>query len=375
MTHSTLDIPPRTLAVVGCGLAGAAVAWQAFRRGWNAIVIDRADTESCSRVAAGLVTPITGGRGAGSWQWERFFPAAREFYRFVEQQTGTHFWNEQAALRVFQSPEERELFSQRWGGVVRTDSHSDNVMPSVEMLGSTCPSMDAPYGACTMQPTARLSTTPYLDATKSFLKTRAAFIERDLDCNRDIDAVGNSGRPAIAGVDHDLDAIVFCQGFASRENRWFADLPLHPARGDILRLAPPAWFPINQVVHHSAWLAPNDDGSLLLGATYDRKTLDGLVDDRPEVLQAKATLIERFRKLLPSSQQDVPIEAIEHRAAVRPASYDRHPLLGAHPDSPNVFCLNGLGSKGSLMSPNLASVLLDHISGQPLPAELDWTRY
>lgn len=375
MTNSTLDVPPRTLAIVGCGLAGAAVAWQAFRRGWNAIVVDRADSESCSRVAAGLVTPITGGRGAASWQWERFFPAAREFYRFVEQQTNTQFWSEQPALRVFQTPEEKELFAQRWGSKPGTASCSGNAIPSVEMLGSSFPSMNAPYGACTMQPAARLSTIPYLDTTKSFLKSRAAFIERDLDCNRDIDAVGNKGKPTIAGIDQRLDAIVLCQGFAARENRWFADLPLHPARGDILRLVTPAWFRINQVVHHSAWLAPNDDGSILLGATYDRKTLDGLVDNRPEVLQAKATLIDRFRRLLPPSQQEAPLDVIDHRAAVRPASYDRHPLLGVHRNSPNLFCLNGLGSKGSLMSPYLASVLLDHIAGQSLPTELDWMRY
>lgn len=375
MTNSTLDVPPRTLAIVGCGLAGAAVAWQAFRRGWNAIVVDRADSESCSRVAAGLVTPITGGRGAASWKWERFYPAALEFYRFVEQQTNTPFWNEQPALRVFQTPEEKELFAQRWGSEAETVSFSDRSMPSVEILGSAFPSMNAPYGACTMRPAARLSTTSYLDATKSFLKSRAAFVERDLDCNRDIDAAGNNGKPTIAGIDQDLDAIVFCQGFATRENQWFADLPLHPARGDILRLAPPAWFRINQVIHHSAWLAPNDDGTVLLGATYDRKTLDGLVDNRPEVLQAKAILIDRFRKLLPPSQQEFPLDVIGHRAAVRPASYDRRPLLGVHPGSPNIFCLNGLGSKGSLMSPYLASVLLDHISGEPIPAELDWKRY
>jgi glycine/D-amino acid oxidase-like deaminating enzyme len=53
---------------------------------------------------------------------------------------------------------------------------------------------------------------------------------------------------------------------------------------------------------------------------------------------------------------------------VRPATYDRHPLVGVHREFPRFMCLNGLGSKGSLMAPGLAALLLDCIE-HDLPIE------
>ena len=65
---------------------------------------------------------------------------------------------------------------------------------------------------------------------------------------------------------------------------------------------------------------------------------------------------------------------LDQRAAVRPASYDRHPLIGPHESHPNLYCMNGLGSKGTLMSPHLAEILLDSMEGAAIPDSLLWTR-
>jgi glycine/D-amino acid oxidase-like deaminating enzyme len=358
---------PPSIAIIGCGLAGAAVAWQAIRRGWQPTVVDRAEPDSCSRVAAGLVTPITGGRAAASWQWELFFPAAREFYQRIEQKTGHRFWQEQPALRVFLSQEEKETFRSRWNCEPETDT-----TPSVQPFAShSSPILEMPFSAAHMSPAARLLTNSYLDATKDYLRRQSSLIEKDLDCDHDIVF---DHKPRICGIDRCFDAIVFCQGFAARENGWFRDLPLHPARGDILRISSPSSFPTDHVIHHSAWIVPEETGELLVGATYDRKTLDGIVDDRPAVLEAKKTLVDRFRELLAPPIRNSPIEVLGHRAAVRPASYDRHPLIGQHRTHGSMFCLNGLGSKGSLMSPLLADTLLNSIIGQLIPKEWDWNR-
>ncbi|MCU0711134.1 MAG: FAD-binding oxidoreductase [Pirellula sp.] len=360
------DEPP-SIAIIGCGLAGAAVAWQAIHRGWSITVIDRADSESCSRVAAGLVTPITGGRAAASWQWDLFFPMARTFYKRIEQTTGGQFWHEQPALKVFQSAEEQSLFQNRWNVPPENET-----MPSVQPFDrQACPVLNMPFSAALLQPAARLETSSYLDATKDFLQRQSSLHEMDLDCDRDIVF---TPQPKIAGLDGCFDAIFFCQGFAARENRWFRDLPLHPARGDILKIAAPPAFPTDHVVHHSAWIVPDGNGELLLGATYDRKTLDGVVDDRAEVVEARVTLLDRFRELLAPPSRNASIKVLKHRAAVRPASYDRHPLIGQHREHPSLFCLNGLGSKGSLMSPLLADALLNCMNGKAIPKEWDWNR-
>lgn len=367
MASLSRSAEPLSIAIIGCGLAGSAVAWQAIHKGWSVTVIDRNDPESCSRVAAGLVTPITGGRAAASWQWDLFFPQARLFYQRIEQTTNRSFWNEHPALRVFQSIEEQQLFQSRWS-VDRTDDGAISVQPFANGDSSA---LNMPFSAALMWPSARLETSVYLDATIEYLREQGSFVEMNLDCDRDI--VLNQ-KPHIVGLKRDFDAIIFCQGFSSRDNRWFRDLPLHPARGDILRISSPPTFAIDHVIHHSAWIVPERNGDLLLGATYDRKTLDGVVDHREAVIDARETLISRFRELLAPSLRDEKVQIIDHRAAVRPASYDRHPLMGKHREHSGVFCLNGLGSKGSLMSPLLAATLLDCIDNQPIPKAWDWQR-
>jgi len=367
MTNSICDAPSPTIAIIGCGLAGAALSWQATLRGWKVKVFDRSEPESCSRVAAGLVTPITGGRAAASWQWESFFPVAQSFYKRIETLTGCRFWNEHPALRVFQSQEEHDLFVHRW------PRSPDNLhVPSVQQFDCfSRATLHAPYGVVQMQPAARLETKSYLEATRQSLLEKGALVERDLDCNHDI-ILGP--KLQIHGVDEEYDAIVFCQGFAARENKWFSSLPLHPARGDILRITTPSSFPVEHVIHHAAWIVPDGHHELLVGATYDRQTLDGIVDERAAVINAREALLERFRELLAPAVRDAPLQIRGHRAAVRPASYDRHPLLGRHSEHSSLYCLNGLGSKGSLMSPLLAKAVLDYIAGTPLPSAWDWRR-
>ncbi len=50
---------PAPILIVGQGLAGTAVAWQLWERGVPFLVVDPNEASTCSKVAAGLVTPIT----------------------------------------------------------------------------------------------------------------------------------------------------------------------------------------------------------------------------------------------------------------------------------------------------------------------------
>ena len=78
--------------IVGQGLAGTALAWTLLRRGYRVLVVDRCDEITSSKIAAGLITPITGMRLVVSWRLDEFLPFATEFYRSVEQQTGADFF-------------------------------------------------------------------------------------------------------------------------------------------------------------------------------------------------------------------------------------------------------------------------------------------
>jgi glycine/D-amino acid oxidase-like deaminating enzyme len=356
------------LLIVGCGLAGSAIAWEARRRGMSIAIVDRNERQSCSMVAAGLVTPITGSRAAASWEWDLFFREASQFYPWIEEQLQERFWYSEPATRIFLSEAERAQFESKWYSKASTDPITPKALP---VKIASVNGIFAPWGGCDMSPAARLDTPNYLLKTREFFKNRGEYHECDVDCDAIIDNGSHAQLPSI-GIS--ASAVVLCQGVDSRKNRWFSELPLHPARGDILSLEKPAHVQIERVLHHNVWVVPAIDGILKIGATYDRHTLDGLVDNRPEVLAWKAELLSRWSGVCGDEGQSSPV-VLDHQAAVRPASYDRHPLIGRHATSSRVFCLNGLGSKGSLMAPALARILLSTIlEGDSIPPQFDWQR-
>src|SRR5688572_24439561 len=99
--------------IVGQGLAGTALAWHLRWYGYRVLVLDRGDAVTSSRIAAGLLTPITGKRLALTWRFADLWPNAVAFYRRVEAETGEVFFRERPMVRLFQNDEEREIFAKR----------------------------------------------------------------------------------------------------------------------------------------------------------------------------------------------------------------------------------------------------------------------
>src|SRR4051812_16857116 len=104
--------------IVGQGLAGTALAWALLRRGRAVLVADD-DRGGSSRLAAGLIPPVTGKRLAKSRRWDELYPAAVAFYRTAEAETGAAFFHQKPALRLFADGAERDEFRRREANVLR----------------------------------------------------------------------------------------------------------------------------------------------------------------------------------------------------------------------------------------------------------------
>ena len=359
--------------MLGAGLAGSAVAWQAHWRGWSVAVIDRQDAQTSSRVAAGLVTPITGSRAAPSWRWDDFYPAANLFYARAERGTDSSFWCVEPALRAFRSESERELYERKW---LRLESPTDRDLIHASLHTSPVPlGLKAPYGICCIGPAARLDACAYLSATRRFFESLDAFHLCNLDCDTDIffDTLSTTKPVKIPTLQLSAKNIVFCQGIAARENKFFANLPLHPARGDILEVQS-SGVDCDQVLHHDAWSVPIGQHRYLIGATYDRFEPDPAAPSELQADRFRSELMHRWESVASGTFESGQHTVLGQRWAVRPASYDRHPLLGTHDFYANAFCLNGLGSKGTLMAPLLASKIIDSMTGAAIESNLLWSR-
>lgn len=222
-----------------------------------------------------------------------------------------------------------------------------------------------------MSPAARLDTHSFLDATWDFFRKRQASFEIDLECENDIQVDSNK-EVLIVPLEIVGHQIAFCQGVEAISNSWFP-LPLHPARGDILTIESNI-LKTDRVIHGDAWTVPIGNRRYLLGATYERFFAPNHDESRYDANASRKQLIARFESVTDGSFEEMDHRVIDQQSAVRPASYDRHPLVGSHLKHPNVFCMNGLGSKGTLMAPAIANHLLDNLRHRAIDPSLNWMR-
>ncbi|HYD83061.1 MAG TPA: hypothetical protein VEA63_03390, partial [Opitutus sp.] len=72
------------LLIVGQGLAGTLLAWELERAGLTFEIADEGHGRAASRVAAGIINPITGQRLVKSWRVDALLPVARATFRAIE---------------------------------------------------------------------------------------------------------------------------------------------------------------------------------------------------------------------------------------------------------------------------------------------------
>jgi glycine oxidase len=200
--------PMAEFVIVGAGLAGTALAWALHRRGRTVRLIDREPPTTTSRVAAGLLTPITGKKPAVSWRWGELRPAAERFYREVEATTGRSFFHSRPIVRVMTSAKEREAFTR--------SEFAGLVTPAEPPLDADA--VPQPFGVVLMPTAAQLDTAAYLDASREHF-TRLGVYERGEWDGRHADGV-----------------TVLCQGYVSGGA---FPLPFRPAKGEILSVRIP----------------------------------------------------------------------------------------------------------------------------------------
>jgi len=348
--------------IVGQGFAGTAVAWTLASRGIDFVVIDNEIPQTSSRIAAGLVTPITGKRAVKTWEWDEAWELARSFYPEIERRTGTNFWTIQPALRLFDSEEERARIENQ------TMIHSD-LVTSYQPSCAMDQSIDQSFGGILMKVAARLDGLAYLEASRDAFQQRNAYHRRSIDLMNDIQVSAES--IAIPALGVRARNLVICQGFSPEPNPWFSSLPLVPAQGDILTVDIPSFYEM-RTIHRNVWITPVGNQTknalkthYLVGSTYRWRPLDGLpsLDARQEILSKLSRWLVR------------PIEVIDHRAAIRPTSFDQKPLVGKSPMDPRIWVLNGLGAKGTLMAPWCAEQLVEALlDGSEVQSSLFWDR-
>ncbi|HYK55418.1 MAG TPA: FAD-dependent oxidoreductase, partial [Flavisolibacter sp.] len=99
--------------IIGQGICGTMLSWFLHKEGKSFIVIDNNNEHSSSKIAAGIINPITGRRYVTTWMIEDVMPFAMQTYKEIGSYFNDHFVFEKSIIDFFPSPQMRNAFVDR----------------------------------------------------------------------------------------------------------------------------------------------------------------------------------------------------------------------------------------------------------------------
>ena len=341
--------------VVGQGIAGLQVAYQLYKRSLPFRVIDRSGMQTASLTAAGLVNPVTGRRMVKSWRIDELLPVAREIYTELQDLLGPSILQPRTIYRALFSPKEVNDWQSRtaqdgYDTYLTTQSVTTSLLDTVQDY----------------EQIVRINQALQIDLVELLLNWKKKLDEENLliEANFDFSQLQVSE----CGIDHAGEMyshVIFCEGSGVLQNPYFGHLPWRPAKGEalIVRLHD---YALHDIVKHKVFIAPLGDDTYWIGATLHNR-----FDTSAPTPSGLQDLLERLRLATPSR-----VEVLSHRAALRPATKDRRPIIGRHPGHPELVLFNGMGTKGTSLAPFFARQLVDHlVADAPLDPEVDIRRF
>jgi glycine/D-amino acid oxidase-like deaminating enzyme len=341
---------------MGQGLAGSLLAWHLMQAGQRVLVVDNAHKSSASAVAAGIVNPVTGKRLVKSWNVDVCLPEAWECYGELAREFGREFYHELPLLRLFKSTGEID----QWNKRSRDPVYGDYLGERFESGQSDRP-VNAPLGGFWQLRTGYLDMKSLLAALKTYFQWQGSYVCAEVAYDQ---IKVHSG--AVQWGEYSASRLVFCEGYRALANPWFSYLPLQPAKGSILTVHLSEAAP-DAILNAGPWVLPLAQDRIKVGATYHWEQLEA-----PCPEEDQRQLIGALKEMLSLKQS---CELIEHACGVRPGTRDRRPLVGRHPDIPQLGVFNGFGAKGAMLIPYYALRFTKHlIEGADIPAEVDIRR-
>lgn len=338
--------------IVGQGLAGTLLSWHLIKNGVDVVVADDNTDYSASRIAGGLINPVTGKRLVKTWMIDELLPEAMNTYRHLEDELGIGIVTETTILDFHRTYEEAAIFKEKQADLSGWLQHGadDSWQQYFHIqrgIGIIQPSAFVDGGALTSAWRRQLMTTNRLwECSIAYEQISVRNNHIEIEQKR-------------------FSHIIFCEGQRANENPWFKSLPWSVDKGEAL-IAQIQDLPRTHIYKNGITIVPWRNNLFWIGASHDWKATEA---NATEAFRLQTiTLLNEWLK--------IPFAISNHIVAMRPANFDRKPFTGFHPTLTNIGIFNGLGGKGFSLAPWFARNLASHIcNGTPILPAADVRRY
>ena len=343
--------------IAGQGTAGICLAYYLQKEGQKVLLVDDVHPFAASRIAAGIINPVTGRRIVKTWMIDHLFPFAEQFYSEM-----------QSLLKI---PENNlvEKTNVLWclNDIAKiNDFIGKSAMPGYDKYITGVKSRILnksikEFKACVTIKALRIDTA-LLNLKYREYAIQNNFLIEDTLLYKDICITKNK----IVWRNFEAKKMIFCEGWKGQFNPYFSYLPFLPAKGDILIIESPDLDTDGHIIKNNIFIVPLKNRMFWVGATYDR---DNINENRSE--EAYQNLIKNLEATI-----NVNYRVANHLAGIRPTTYNRRPFIGLHPEHPELGIFNGLGTKGTSYAPYFALQFVEHLlHGRTIDKEADIGQY
>lgn len=338
--------------IVGQGLSGSFLSRYLLEAGSSILVIDEERPNTASRIASGIINPITGRRLVKTWEIDRFIPFAREAYSSWEPQIGKELIKATSILDFPVTPQMHLSFQER--------ANEEPMLGYPDTPEHWRPLFNYPFPPGEIKPAYLIDIHALLDSWRNILQDRQMIREEHFDY-----AALKLSASGIQYRDITAEKIIFCDGASGGRIPLFSGLPFVANKGEVIWASIPA-LPADHIYKIGLSLVPWEADVFWVGSTYE---WDFEHEQPTDAFRDRVTtLLQQWLK--------VPFTLLEHKASLRPANLERRPFVGVHPAYPAVGILNGMGTKGCSLAPWFARELADHLLfGHPIHPQADVQRF
>ena len=340
--------------IIGQGICGTMLSWFLHKEGKTFLVIDDNNENSSSKIAAGIINPVTGRRYAYTWMIDEVMPFAIQCYEEVEKFLDIKLVYPKSIIDFFPSPQMRNAFIDRL-------SENDTYLHSYPDQNHFNPYFNYDFGCGEIRPAYTVHLQLLLSSWRKKLVEINSIQEEKFDANAlEIE----NGFVSYQNIN--APKIIFCDGTDGVSNPWFRMLPYAPNKGEALIIECKD-LTNEHIFKKGLMLAPLPEENVYwIGSNYQWE----FENDQPsqQFYQHAASVLNGWIKK--------PYKVLAHKAAVRPATLERRPFVGFHPQFSNIGILNGMGTKGTSLAPFFAHQLAQHlIYNFPVAPEADVHRF
>jgi glycine/D-amino acid oxidase-like deaminating enzyme len=343
--------------IIGQGICGTFLTWYLWKSGVKVLVIDDAQPYSATKVASGVINPVTGRQVVTTWMAEELMPFAGKAYTAIGNDIGANVISQKNIIVFPPSQQMREAYDKRIG-----EENSYIKQPASSTIDAFNDIFYSFYGVALIEPVWLVDLHPLLNGWRKILQQQNMLLEETF--SHEHLTIHND---AVTYKNITAQKIIFCNGIQSFQLPYWQNLPFVFNKGEALIVAIPGLPTGNIYKVGNSTIVPWYNGLWWVGSSYENSYDDAL----PTQLfkQKKLQELQMHIKL--------PVTVVGHLASLRPAvAVERRPFAGFHPFIPAVGILNGMGTKGCSLAPYFAQQLAENlISQKPIDPLADIKRF